>query len=177
VNGGEWAQLEGAVHALAATRGTVWVFSGPVFAGKTPMKSIGPEKVAVPTHTYKVVLCVHPNGDKEMFGFVLPNIAKPTGTITSYTLGVDQVEKLTGLDFSPRFRLPSRVAWSARRGRCRSRRARAAGGVGEPYFASPARCTKAKVASTVPTHRAAIRSPGELEPASYDGSYPKCPRR
>jgi endonuclease G len=99
VNGGKWAQLEDAVHSLAATRGTVWVFSGPVFAGKTPMKSIGPDKVAVPTHTYKVVLCVHPNGEKEMFGFVLPNIAKPTGTIASYTLGVDQVEKLTGLDF------------------------------------------------------------------------------
>ena len=99
VNGGLWAQLEAGVHALASTRGTVWVFSGPVFVGKTPMKTIGPDKVAVPTHTYKVVLCVQPNGDKEMFGFVLPNIDKPAGTIADYTSSVDQVEKLTGLDF------------------------------------------------------------------------------
>jgi endonuclease G len=99
VNGGKWAQLEGAVHDLASTHGTVWIFSGPVFAGKSPVKTIGRNKVAVPTHTYKVVLCVHPNGDKEMFGFVLPNIEKPSGTLESYTFGVNQVEKLTGLDF------------------------------------------------------------------------------
>ena len=99
VNGGKWAQLEGAVHDLAATQGTVWVVSGPMFAGKTAVKTIGPDKVAVPTHTYKVVLLVHPNGDKEMFGFVLPNIDKPSGTLDSYTFSVNQVEKLTGLDF------------------------------------------------------------------------------
>jgi endonuclease G len=75
------------------------VSSGPVFAGGTPVKTIGPDKVAVPTHTYKVVLCVSPNGAKEMFGFVLPNIDKPSGTISSSTFSVNQVEKLTGLDF------------------------------------------------------------------------------
>jgi len=99
VNGGKWAQLEAAVHSLAATHGTVWVISGPVFAGNKPVKTIGPDKVAVPTHTYKVVLCVHPNGEKEMFGFVLPNIDKPSGTLADYTFSVNQVEKLTGLNF------------------------------------------------------------------------------
>ncbi len=98
VNAGKWAELEEAVHALASTQ-TVWVFSGPVFAGGKPTKTIGPDKVAVPTHTYKVVLCIHPNGDKQMFGFVLPNIEKPTGAISSYTFSVNQVEKLTGLNF------------------------------------------------------------------------------
>src|SRR5262245_59922321 len=71
VNDGKWAQLEKAVHNLASTRGTVWIFSGPVFVGRRPVKTIGPHNVAVPTHTYKVVLCVHPDGEKEMFGFVL----------------------------------------------------------------------------------------------------------
>jgi len=70
VNGGEWAQLEGAVHGLAAANGTVCFFSGPVFAGKTP-KTIGPDKVAVLTHTYKVALLVGPNGNKDTFAFVL----------------------------------------------------------------------------------------------------------
>ncbi len=96
VYGGKWAQLEGAGHDLAATHGTVWVVSGPVFGGKTAVKTIRPDMVAVPTHTYKVVLLVHANGDREMFGFVLPNIDKPTGTLDSYTFSVNHLEKLTG---------------------------------------------------------------------------------
>jgi endonuclease G len=99
VNAGEWEQLESAVRALASTRGTVWVFSGPLFAGTTPMKTIGPDKVAVPTHTYKVVLCVPSNADKEMFAFVLPNIDKPSSALASYAFSVDKVETLTGIDF------------------------------------------------------------------------------
>jgi endonuclease G len=99
VNRGKWAQLEGAVHDLTAAQGATWIFTGPVFAGNSPLKSIGPDKVAVPTHTFKVVLLVRENGDKEMFAFVLPNIEKPSGTITDYTFSVNQVEKLTGLNF------------------------------------------------------------------------------
>ena len=99
VNGGKWAQLEGALHNFAAGQGTIWVVSGPVYAGNKPVKTIGPDNVAVPTHTFKVVLHVAPGGDKEMFGFVLPNINKPSGTLGSYTFSVAQVEKLTGLDF------------------------------------------------------------------------------
>ena len=99
VNGGKWAQLEKAVHDLAATHGTVWIFSGPVFAGRGAPKTIGRDKVAIPTHTYKVVLAVHPDGEKEMFGFVLPNIDKPSDTIAGYTFSVNQVEKLTGFNF------------------------------------------------------------------------------
>ena len=99
VNGGKWAQLEGAVHNLAASHGTVWVISGPVFVGTKAAATIGPHKVGVPTHTFKVVLCVHADGTKEMYGFVLPNIDKPTGTLSSYTFSVDEVEKLAGLDF------------------------------------------------------------------------------
>jgi endonuclease G len=99
VNGGKWAQLEKAVHDLAATEGTVWIFSGPVFVGRGRVRTIGADKVAVPTHTFKVVLWVHPNGDKEMFGFMLPNIARPSGTIADYTFSVNQVETSTGLDF------------------------------------------------------------------------------
>jgi DNA/RNA endonuclease G (NUC1) len=40
-----------------------------------------------------------PERDKEMFGFMLPNIATPSGTIADYTLSVNQVETFTGLDF------------------------------------------------------------------------------
>ncbi len=99
LNRGLWKELEEAVHALAAKRGTTWVISGPAFVEGKPVKTIGPHKVAVPTHTYKVVLCVHPNGDKEMFGFLMPNVEKPAGKIGNYSFTVSQVEKVTGLDF------------------------------------------------------------------------------
>lgn len=99
VNAGMWRDLEASVHDLAAKRGTVWVVSGPVFAGKTAIRKIGPDKVSVPSHTYKVVLCVHSDGAKEMFGFVVPNVEKPAAKIGSYTFSVNEVEKLTGLDF------------------------------------------------------------------------------
>lgn len=98
VNGGKWAQVEKSVHNLPPVHGTAWIFSGPIFAGPRP-KKIGPNKVAVPTHTFKVVLCVRPNGDKEMFAFILPNIEKLKGTIDSYTFSVNEVQKLTGLNF------------------------------------------------------------------------------
>ncbi len=99
VNGGEWAELEGAVHDLAAQRGTVWVFSGPIFAGKKAVKAIGRNKVAVPTHTYKVVLCVRTSGEKEMFGYILPNVDRPASRLAGYALPVSRIEKETGLDF------------------------------------------------------------------------------
>lgn len=99
VNGGKWAQLEGAVHDFAAEQGTVWVVSGPLYVANKAVKTIGANKVAVPTHTFKVVLYVDGNGDKQMFGFVLPNVNKPAGTMSSYALSVAKVEKLTGLEF------------------------------------------------------------------------------
>jgi len=55
VNRGKWAQLEGAIHDLAAAHATVWIVIGPVCAEKTP-KTIGPDKVAVPTRSR----CVRP---------------------------------------------------------------------------------------------------------------------
>jgi endonuclease G len=99
LNRGKWSKLEEAVQRMAASGGTVWVFSGPVFAGGNPVKRIGPGKVAVPTHTYKVVLYAAPAGALQMFGFVLPNIQAPKGRIADYTVSVSQVEKLAGIQF------------------------------------------------------------------------------
>ena len=99
VNAGVWARLEAAVRALADSHGHVWVFSGPVFVGNKAVAMIGPDKVAVPTHTYKVILCVNANGDHEMFAFVMPNINKPSGKMEDYGASVSNVQKLTGLDF------------------------------------------------------------------------------
>jgi endonuclease G len=98
LNRGQWKLLEAAVQRLAESRGTIWVFSGPVFMGGKPMKTIGSHHVAVATHTFKVILCVHADGSKEMFSYLYPN-TKPTSEAASYALSVKAVEKITGLDF------------------------------------------------------------------------------
>jgi DNA/RNA endonuclease G (NUC1) len=41
----------------------------------------------------------HPNGDRETYGFVLPNVNKTSSNLSTYTFSVSQVKKLTGLDF------------------------------------------------------------------------------
>ncbi len=76
--------------------------------GNKPLNTIGPDKLAVPTHTYKVILCVHPDGTKEMFGFVLPNLDKPSGTLSSYTFSVKAVEQMAGLGFFSELPPPER---------------------------------------------------------------------
>jgi endonuclease G, mitochondrial len=99
VNAGQWSQLEAAVRELAEDQGAAWIFSGPVFAGKLPLRTIGPDRIAVPTHTFKVILCVHRDNTKEAFAFAVPNLAKPKGAVGQFAFSVDYVEKLTGLDF------------------------------------------------------------------------------
>lgn len=65
-----------------------------------PRKRIGSNRVVVPTHFYKVILCEHPSGAHEMFGFIMPNQrARLSGTPRDYIVAVDRVEELAGLDF------------------------------------------------------------------------------
>ena len=56
VNSGLWARLEAAVRRLALDSDVLYVFTGPLFSSDP--ERIGPGGVAVPTHTFKVVLAV-----------------------------------------------------------------------------------------------------------------------
>jgi endonuclease G len=94
-----WKQLETVVRKLAKDRGSVWIVTGPVFAGNKPIKTIGPDKVAVPSHCFKVVLTVQPDGSKEMFAEVILNTNGVKADLAHYAQTVRSVEKLTGLDF------------------------------------------------------------------------------
>jgi len=99
LNRNRWKQLENAGRRVAKSQGSVWLFTGSIFIGNKPIQEIGADKVAVPTHFYKVILCVHPDGTKEMFASVMPNIAKLQTGLGKYATSVDNVEQLTGLDF------------------------------------------------------------------------------
>lgn len=90
-----WARLEAWARDWAAARGELYVVTGPVIVGQ-PIERIGPGRVAVPTHFYKVIF------DPirvEAIAFLLPNTALPTPTLPAYVTSVRHIERLTGLDF------------------------------------------------------------------------------
>ncbi len=97
VNAGRWRQLENAVRRIAATADSVLVFTGPLFdSDSTEFLASG--RVAVPTHTYKVLLAVQ--GDRRnMFAAIIPNTMNPTQPLNYFAVTVDEVERRTGLDF------------------------------------------------------------------------------
>jgi endonuclease G len=96
VNTGAWRRLENAVRRAARTAQRVHVFTGALFEGEP--KTIGPGQVAVPSHTYKVVLLIQ--GDSAaMFAALVPNQNNLTGSLDQLAVTVDEIEKRTGLDF------------------------------------------------------------------------------
>lgn len=100
-----WSHLENEVRNLADKHGSIWIFTGPLYLDSLDQKSqpiehIGPNNVAVPTHFFKVILCEHSDGQREMFAFIMKNqVGKLPGTSKDYIVTVRKVEELSGLNF------------------------------------------------------------------------------
>lgn len=61
------------------------------------MKTIGKEKVAVPNYFYKILMT---RDHTKMIGFLMPH--EPSkAPLYSFVVSVDEIEKLTGIDFFP----------------------------------------------------------------------------
>ena len=73
----------------------MYIVSGPLLLNKKH-KTIGKNKVVVPEAFFKVVLCME--GEPKAIGFIYRNEAN-NKTMSSYVNTVDDVERLTGLDF------------------------------------------------------------------------------
>ena len=103
LNGGVWKDLEEQVRDLASQKGKIFVVCGPIVTN--PSTTIGENKVVVPQHFFKVLLQEN-NGEIHTIGFVYENISgrKPMST---YAMTVDEVEKLTKIDFFPS--LPNKI--------------------------------------------------------------------
>ena len=71
--------------------------AGPVLY-KGGHETIGPNKVTVPEAFFKVVLCM--NGTPKAIGFIYKNHPS-NNPQSSYVNSIDQVERITGLDFFP----------------------------------------------------------------------------
>lgn len=97
-NAGLWLKAESAVRDAARQFGTVYVATGPVFSKN--MKTIGECNVAVPESFYKVILATDANSETHAIGIVCPQ-EYDNGNLKPYLCSVDEVEKLTGIDFFP----------------------------------------------------------------------------
>lgn len=97
-NRGIWEDGEELVRSWAVDNKALYVVAGPVL---TPgLRTIGPNKVAVPQYYFKVILDYTLPSIKAI-GLILPNAAVNERPLKSYFVSVDSVEKFTGLDFFP----------------------------------------------------------------------------
>ena len=101
-----WSNLENACRRWAEKDGAVYICCGPIYQGET-FKTIGGRynysqkrkgiKVFVPTGFYKVVLSLK-KGKEKAIGFIYNN-DDSRQPMSECCMSVDDVEKITGLDF------------------------------------------------------------------------------
>ncbi len=97
-NAGIWSDIESAVRSIAYTDEEIYVVTGPVLTDG-PYETIGENRVAVPRLFYKVILDYR-DPEIKAIGFLIPaeNSSEP---LSYYAVSVDEVEKVTGIDFFP----------------------------------------------------------------------------
>ncbi|MBN1416659.1 MAG: DNA/RNA non-specific endonuclease [Bacteroidales bacterium] len=89
-----WKTLEQMIREWAKEGNALYIAAGPVLADG-PFGTFGDNKVAIPSRYYKVVLDI--NGERAI-GFIF-RVNSSSGTLKSYAVSVDDVEKATGIDF------------------------------------------------------------------------------
>lgn len=75
----------------------VWIVTGPVFLGKIDKL---PSGVAIPSHYYKIIADER-NGRLRVLAFLVEQRCPPYTRIKTRLVSVDEIERLTGLDFFP----------------------------------------------------------------------------
>lgn len=96
-NGGVWRELEENTRDWARKFKKLYVVSGPVLT-KPGLGQIGFSKVTVPAYFYKILLAPD---QRRAIAFVMPN-QRSDKPLMDYAVTIDQVEKITGIDFFPR---------------------------------------------------------------------------
>jgi len=92
-NRGIWKRLESLVRGWGE-KFEIYVSTAGVL-GSDNLGAIGKNRVTVPSKYYKVIYAPDKN---IMIGFLLSN-SKQSGSLSSYTVSVDKIESLTGIDF------------------------------------------------------------------------------
>lgn len=119
LNRGIWQILEGITRLWAAEHGTVYVFSGSVFdrdgngrrdpdeAAQRMRARNGTQRVAVPSHFYKVIAINRPDGSLSTLSVMLPHgEANPDGPaaleyLQQHLTTIEAIEQVAGIDLFP----------------------------------------------------------------------------
>jgi len=113
-NRGIWARLESKVRAWAKVADGVYVVTGAIFdkdengqrdADADADLMTPTNRVAIPTHFYKIILHVRPSGFIDTISFILPHLDESVGSTKPYLFDhiatIDEIEAVTGIDFFP----------------------------------------------------------------------------
>lgn len=96
-NRGIWKQLETKVRDYVVKIGSVFVVSGTIYEHN--YKTIGENKVGVPTKLFKVIIDLDNN---RASAYVFPNEALPVEDLEKHKVTIQEVEVLTGINFNPK---------------------------------------------------------------------------
>jgi endonuclease G len=95
-NNGIWKELEENTRDWTYTNGKLYIITGPILKNVT--QTIGKEnKITVPSGFFKVLLDFE-SAEKKGIAFIIPNELSDK-RLEEYMVTIDEVEKLTGLDF------------------------------------------------------------------------------
>jgi endonuclease G len=103
-----WEKLESQVRDMVKEKGEAWIVTGSIFMSTdshfvAPNEFIGANKVAVPTHCFKVILLRDENAQFSMYAFLISNQREYVpGKPSNYIVKVDRLEEITGYDFFPK---------------------------------------------------------------------------
>jgi endonuclease G len=97
LNAGDWNELEMKCRHWANKYGEIYIVCGPLLFNKQH-RTIGKNRVVVPEAFFKVVLCMQ--GTPKAIGFIYRN-EETNKPVKSYVNTIDQVERITGIDFFP----------------------------------------------------------------------------
>ena len=107
-NRGIWKYLEEKVRHWAIERRNIYVITGPLYLDRegrritdaSQVMAIGPDKVWVPTHFYKIVVSVGSSlQDLDAIAFILPDASNPSNRLSAFIVSIKEIERLSGLDF------------------------------------------------------------------------------
>lgn len=96
-NAGIWNALEQKVRYWAYKYDGIFVVTGGILQDQ--LKTIGYEHVSVPNQFYKIILDNN-NGQIKMIAFLMPH-KNSNEPLYKFVVPVDEIEKLTGIDFFP----------------------------------------------------------------------------
>lgn len=97
LNSGLWNRIEQDCRKWAMKYDDIYIVCGPVLLNREH-ETIGENKVVVPEAFFKVILCL--TGKPKAIGFIIRN-NEGTKKRDQYINTVDEVERITGIDFFP----------------------------------------------------------------------------